>query len=199
MSVQMPFSDEVLKETTGKDWLEWKSALESWGAAEKSHLEIAKYLTEELEINAWWAQGITLGYERMIVRRAVGQRSDGSYSANVSKTLNASIERVHTALVDELARSQWLDRSVARLRTCSAPKSARFDDHEAKVTIAFFLSPKDNDKCTLQLQAEKLASKEAGDEWKAAWRPRLEQLAAYVEHSVGRIVPPAINPIAPVT
>lgn len=180
MSVDMPFSDAAVKNTTGKDWQEWRTHLESWGAAERSHLEIAKYLTDELELNAWWAQGITVGYERMIVRRAVGQQNDGTFSASVSKTINTSIERVHSTLVDEAARNQWLDSKVARLRTSVSPKSARFDDHEAKVTISFFLTSKGDDKCSVQLQAEKLPSKEAGDEWKAAWKPRLNTLAEHL-------------------
>lgn len=180
MSVTMPFSDDALKKETGKDWQEWKTALESWGAAEKSHLEIAKYLTDEVGLNSWWAQGITVGYERMIVRRAVGQMNDGSFSASVSKTINANINRVHAALVDELTRNQWLDGSVVRLRTSSAPKSARFDDHEANVIIAFYLTEKGEEKTSVQIEATKLPSKEAGDEWKAAWRPRLADLAEYL-------------------
>ena len=179
MSVNMPFSDVALKEATGKDWAEWKTSLEEWGAAEKSHLEIAKYLSDDLGLNGWWAQGITVGYERMIARRAVGQRSDGAYSASVSKTINASVDLVHSTIVDELLRNQWLDGSVVRLRTSVAPKSARFDDHEKNVIIAFFLTPKGDDKCSVQLQAEKLISAEDGEEWKAAWRPRLEALAGY--------------------
>lgn len=180
MSVDMPFSDSALKDTTGLNWSEWKISLEDWGAAEKSHLEIAKYLSDERGIEGWWAQGITIGYERMIARRAVGQRSDGSYSASVSKTINASIEQVHTALVDEPLRNQWLDASVMRLRTSVAPKSARFDDHEANVIIAFFLTPKGDDKCAIQVQADKLSSAEAGEEWKSVWRPRLNALAKYL-------------------
>lgn len=180
MSVDMPFTDEALKKQTGKDWQEWRTALENWGAAEKSHLEIAKYLKEEIGCDAWWAQGITVGYERMIVRRAVGQMNDGSFSASVSKTINASINRVHSALVDEPTRHQWLDGSVVRLRTSVAPKSARFDDHEARVIIAFHLTSKGDDKTSVQIEATKLPTAESGNEWKAAWRPRLADLAEYL-------------------
>lgn len=186
MSADMPYSDKVLKNATGNDWQEWKIALETWGAAEKSHKEIAKYLTDELGLNGWWAQGITVGYERMIARRAVGQMNDGSFSASVSKTINASIKRVHTSLVDEPARHQWLDASVMRLRTSVAPKSARFDDHEANVIIAFYLTEKHDEKTSVQVEATKLPSKEAGDEWKAAWRPRLMDLAEYLTKTCNR-------------
>lgn len=186
MSADMPFTDAALKNQTGKDWQEWKVALERWGAAEQSHPEIAKYISEEFGYNGWWSQGITVGYERMIARRAVGQMNDGSYSASVSKTINANINRVHSALVVELTRLQWLDGSVVRLRTSMAPKSARFDDHEANVIIAFFLTEKGDEKTSVQVEATKFPTKESGDEWKAAWRPRLAKLAEYLANTQNR-------------
>lgn len=180
MSTEMPHSDAAVNKATGKNWDEWRALLDAWGASGKSHTEIAKYLVEEHGVDGWWAQGITVGYERLIGRRQAGQRNDGSFSASVSKTINASVEDVHAALADDTQRSQWLEDGVASFRTASAPKSVRFDDLEAGIIIAVFLTAKGDGKTSLQVQAEKLASKEAGEEWKAAWKPRLTKLAEYV-------------------
>lgn len=180
MSAEMPHSDAAVSKSTGKNWTEWKTVLDDWGGAEKSHTEIAAWLVGEHGIDGWWAQGVTVGYERLIGRREVGQRNDGSFSASASKTINASAERVYTALSDESARSQWLDDGVVNFRTGSAPKSARFDDLEAGIIIAFFFTAKGDTKTSLQVQAEKLPSKEAGEEWKSAWKPRLAKLAEYL-------------------
>lgn len=180
MSADMPFTDEALRKETGKDWQEWKVALENWGAAEKSYPEIVKHLADEFGYNTWWAQGITVGYERMIARRAVGKMNDGSFSATISKTIDASIERVHAALVVELTRLQWLDGSLVRLRTSMAPHSARFDDHEANVIIAFHLTEDEDDITMVKLEANKLPTRESGETWEAAWKPRLEKLAEYL-------------------
>lgn len=180
MSVDMPFPDETLRNQTGKDWQEWKAALETWGAAEKSYPEIMNYLAQEFGYNQWWSEGITVGYERMIARRASGHMNVGSHSASVTKAINANINRVHTALVVELTRLQWLDRSIVRLRTSLAPKSATFDDHEANVIIAFNLSDEGDERTLVQVAATKLPTKESGDTWKAAWGPRLEKLAEYL-------------------
>lgn len=180
MPVVMPHSDEAVRKATGKDWAEWREIIDTWGGAKKAHPDIAKFLTEEHCVDGWWAQGITVGYERMIGRRVVGQRNDGTFSASASKTVNASAEEVHSALVDDGKRSQWLEDGVVEFRTASAPKSARFDDLEAGTIIAFFLTPKGDEKCSVQVQGEKLASKEAADAWKAAWKPRLAKLAKVV-------------------
>ncbi len=180
MTAEMPHSDAAVAKATGKTWSEWRSLLDAWDAPTKTHTEIAQYLVEEHGVDGWWAQGITVGYERMIGRRQVGQRNDGSFSASVSKTINASAEKVHAALTDEGLRNQWLEDGIVTFRTASAPKSVRFDDLEAGVIIAAFLTAKGDDKTSLQIQAEKLASKEAGEEWKAEWKPRLAKLAEFV-------------------
>lgn len=183
MATEMPHSDTAVSKSTGKTWEEWRSLLDNWGASEKSHTEIAKYLVDEHSVDGWWAQGVTVGYERMIGRRSVGQRNDGLFSASVSKTFNASADAVHAALADDSQRSQWLEDGVVEFRTASGIKSARFDDLEAGVIIAFFLTAKGDEKCSVQMQAEKLTSKEAGEDWKAAWKPRLAKLAEHLAES----------------
>lgn len=180
MTVEMPQSDDAIRTATGKGWEEWRQVLDEWDAPQKSHTEIAAYLANELGIDGWWAQGVTVGYERLIGRRAVGQRNDGSYSSSVSKSIDAEIERVHAALVDEAARTVWLGDGVVQFRTASPPKSARFDDVEHGVIIAFFLTGKGAAKCAVQIEATKLPSAAAGDAWKAAWKPRLQALAEYL-------------------
>lgn len=180
MTVEMPQTDEAIRRATGKGWDEWRQVLDAWDSPQKTHTEIAAYLARELGVADWWAQGVTVGYERLIGRREAGQRNDGTYSASVSKTIAADIERVHAALVDDAARAAWLGDGVVRFRTASPPKSARFDDLEHGMIIAFFLTGKGADKCAVQVEATKLASADAGDAWKAAWRPRLQALAEYL-------------------
>ena len=176
MTTEMPQSDDAIQRATSRNWADWREVLDAAGAMGKSHTEIAAWLVDEHGVDGWWAQGVTVGYERMIGRRVVGQRNDGSYSASVSKTVNANVADVHSALVDHDKRSQWLADGVVGFRTASGVKSARFDDLEAGVIIAFHLTDK-GDKTSVQVQADKLASQEAVDAWKAAWKPRLHDLA----------------------
>lgn len=187
MTAEMPHSDTAVNKATCKTWNEWRCLLDGWEASTKTHTDIAQYLVEDHGVDGWWAQGITVGSERMIGRRQVGQRNDGSFSASVSKTINASVEKVNASRADDEQRGPWLDHGIVSFRTASALKSVRFDDLEAGVIIAAFLSYKGEEKTSLQIQAEKLASKEAGEEWKAAWKPRLAKLAISLGQVKGSI------------
>ena len=177
MSTDMPHSDETLEKKTGKNWAAWRAIIDGWGGADRSHTEIAAYLVDEHKVDDWWAQAVTVGYERAIGRRQTGQRNDGTYSASVSKTINASAVDIHAALIDDARRSEWLAHGVVAYRTGSAPKSARFDDLEAGQIIAFFLNAKGDDKTSVAVQCEKFASQDDADAWKAVWKPRLNDLA----------------------
>jgi hypothetical protein len=57
------FSDETVREKTGKRSEEWYAILDEWGAKEKGHTATARYLREELGVSPWWAQSVTVRYE----------------------------------------------------------------------------------------------------------------------------------------
>lgn len=80
-------SDEAVKAATGRDWAEWRTHLDAMGAAELAHIEIARLLSAD-GVPGWWSQMVTVGYERMIGKRALGQRCDGKFSASASRTVS---------------------------------------------------------------------------------------------------------------
>lgn len=182
MTVQLPQSDSAIRNATGMGWDEWRAILDDWGAADREHAEIARYVATEHGVPDWWAQGVTVGYERMIGRREAGQRNDGSYSASASKTVAVPIETVHQALIDDAQRSQWLGEGILTLRT-QTPKSARFDEPESGLVVAFFLTAK-GDKTAVQAQADNIASADASAAWKVIWKERLSALASYLDSLV---------------
>ncbi|MCO5229370.1 MAG: hypothetical protein M9934_13960 [Thermomicrobiales bacterium] len=180
MTVKLPQSDEAITNATGKGWDAWKAILDEWNAPAKSHTEIARYLSDEHGVPDWWAQGVTVGYERMIGRREAGQRNDGSYSASTSKTIAAPMSAVHAALVDDAQRDQWLPTGSLSLRTQQV-KSARFDEAETGLIVAFFLTAK-VEKTAVQVQVDGLASADDADAWKAVWKTRLSDLATHLDN-----------------
>src|SRR5688500_11174532 len=70
-------SDEVIRRRTGRGWEEWFDLLDEWGAAERPHGEIARWVAEEHGIDGWSSQSVTVSYERARGGRAVGQHADG--------------------------------------------------------------------------------------------------------------------------
>lgn len=58
-------SDEAVRSGTGKSWAQWVRLLDAIDAATLPHRDIAAHLREVHQIGGWWAQGVTVGYERI--------------------------------------------------------------------------------------------------------------------------------------
>jgi hypothetical protein len=46
-------SDEAIRRRTGRGWEEWFDLLDEWGAAERPHREIARWVAKKLESSRW--------------------------------------------------------------------------------------------------------------------------------------------------
>jgi hypothetical protein len=175
-------SDEAIRARTGRGWEEWFDRLDDWGAAERPHREIARWVASELGIDplAWNAQAITMSYERARGGRAVGERSDG-FTITASKTVAVPVDRLYEAFVDESVRARWLPDGELRERTASKPRSARYDwgDGASRVTVTFLA--KGDDKSTAALEHARLADGEEAERMKAFWRDRVAALKEVLE------------------
>jgi len=173
-------SDDAIRERTGRGWEEWFDALDAWGAAERPHREIARWVAAELAIDplAWAAQAVTVSYERARGGRAVGERADG-FAVTAAKTV--PVERLYEAFVDASQRARWLPDDELRERTATAPRSARFDwgDGTTRVTVVF--DAKDGGKSAATLEHARLADSEQAERMKAFWRGHLATLKAQLE------------------
>jgi hypothetical protein len=70
-------SDEVVKKATGKTWESWFVLLHKAGAHTMDHSEIAHLLSTKYISNGWWAQMVTVEYERRQGSRKLEKRSGG--------------------------------------------------------------------------------------------------------------------------
>ncbi len=166
-----PIAEPALVDATGHGWEHWLAELDTWGALDHTHRDIAAWLREERGVAGWYAQSITVGFERARGLRAVGQRSGGIWVADASKTVAAPVERLYAAW-EELARREDL-----RLRTATAPRNARYDcgDDGSRVIVGFEAAGPA--KSRIGLSHERLADAAAVAERKAYWRERLAALA----------------------
>lgn len=170
-------SDDAVRQATGKSWPEWLALLDAWGGREQKHPEIARFVSEEHGVDGWWAQTVTVGYERARGMRAVHQRPDGLYSASASKTMAVPVERLYAAFVEETERDRWLEPGELRLRTSQPNRSARFDLAANDTRLGVIFTARSPEKSTAQLQHEKLPTAEDVDSWRAHWKARLDRLA----------------------
>jgi hypothetical protein len=173
-------SEAVIRERTGRGWEEWFAKLDEWGASERKHPEIARWLMDEQGADGWSAQSITVSYERARMGRAVGERDDG-FVITAQKTVAVSVERLYDAFIDDSLRGRWLPVGELRERTATKPKSARFDwgDGATRVNVSF--EAKGDAKSTVALEHARLPDGAEAERTKAFWRERLTVLSSRLE------------------
>jgi len=173
-------SDEAIRRRTGRGWEEWFDLLDEWGAAERPHKEIARWLREERGVDGWGAQSVTVSYERARGLRAVGEHPEG-FSVTAQKTVAVPVDRLYEAFVDESLRKRWLPEAELRERTATKPKSARFDwgDGGTRVVVGFIA--KGEAKSTVAVEHARLADAGEAERMKAFWRERVVVLKEALE------------------
>jgi hypothetical protein len=172
-------TDESILKGTGRDWDAWLRDLDAWGATDRTHTEIARHVQESFEINGWWAQAVTVGYERARGMRAKHQTTRG-FEVSVSRTVAAPPEAVWPALVETDRRDGWVGSGELRLRegSISTGRSARYDVPEDDTRVGVFLIAKGDAKTTVTVVHERLAGPDDVAARRTVWRARLDRLAA---------------------
>ncbi|HEX6128493.1 MAG TPA: SRPBCC domain-containing protein [Candidatus Limnocylindria bacterium] len=174
-------SDDSMRSSTGRTWAEWIGMLDAWGAADRPHRDIARWLNRDRGVDGWWSQQITVGYEIAIGRRVVGQRSDGRFSATATRTIGAPVEEVMDAVLDENRRAAWLPNAPLTTRESKAERTARFDWEGGSSRAVFWFEPMGDTKSRVAMEHERLPDKATTDEMKAYWRAALGRLKDLVE------------------
>ncbi|MGH9890772.1 MAG: hypothetical protein ACREA0_02055, partial [bacterium] len=92
-------SEETIRANTGRGWDEWTDLLDSWSATTKGHTAIATHVRESYGVDGWWAQSVTVGYERIKGLRLRYQGPDGTFTANKSKTVKVDPKALRRMLL----------------------------------------------------------------------------------------------------
>lgn len=168
-------SDEAVKAKTGHTWAEWKRKLDAIGAAQMTHRDIAKEVRSRFGAGSWWAQTVTVGYERIHGLRAIGQRRAGTWEAAKSRTYAVPVATLYTAWADAKKRARWLAGVKLTVRKATESHSMRITWGDGTSVELWFVAKGDT-KSSVQLQHTKLATKEDATRWKAYWGERLDAL-----------------------
>lgn len=170
-------SDETILARTGRTWKSWVDALDSAGAAALPHREIAAHVHQTFDVSGWWAQSVTVGYERIKGLREIGQRRGGDFEATKSKTLRVPVERARRAFAGARARARWLPGVKPTLRKTTSESALRFTWEDGTAVDVWFVA-KGEAKTQVAVTHRKLASKADAEARKAFWGERLGDLAA---------------------
>ena len=168
-------SDAVLKQKTGCTWARWVKALDHAQAYTWPHREIATYVHEKYKIPGWWAQTVTVGYERIKGLRAVGQRRDGSFEANKSRTFAVPLVQLYRAFHDSGTRARWLPGVDLTVLAATRGKSMRITwPDRTSVDVGF--TSRGAAKSQVAVQHGKLPDRAAQTRVKQYWAERLDAL-----------------------
>lgn len=175
-------SDATIKRQTGHAWSDWLRMLEADGAATMNHAEIARLVHDRYGVDGWWAQTVTVGYERLTGRRERGQRMSGAYEASKSRTFAVPVVRLFDAWADDRIRRRWLTDARAAVRTATSPKSLRLQWPDGTI-VAVWFTTKGAGKSNVALAHTKLPSRAAMEQAKTEWTVRLDALARTLDAS----------------
>lgn len=168
------------EKATGRSNEQWFALLDEWGAAERTHAEIARWLAGQPGVSHWWSQMLTVAYEQARGRRLPHERPDG-FRITASKTIAVPVSELFSAFTGEAQRAQWLPDAPLHVRTATASRSARYDwgDGTSRVNVGF--TAKSDTTSTIALSHERLPDADTAETMKAWWRERLGDLKTLLE------------------
>lgn len=167
-------SDAAVQSKTGKTWAEWVRALDDAEAAAWTHRDIARYVREHFDVSAWWAQSVTVAYERIRGLREKGQRRGGRFDVNKSKTFPVPLDELYRAFGARVRR-RWLGEIDLRVRKATVGKSMRITWSDGTPLDVYFWE-KGPSKSQVQLQHRGRESREDADRMRAFWTEKLGAL-----------------------
>lgn len=173
-------SDESVQRATGRNWSEWVALLDAVDAHTWPHPDIARWIRANVDdVSGWWSQSVTVGYERIKGLRAVGQRRDGSYEINRSRTIRADLAAVYRACADPAQWPSWMPGADGEVTSTIEDRSVRIAWHDG-TRVQLYLTDK-GDRVSLAAQHGGLDDPDAADAAKADWGRRLDTLKELLE------------------
>lgn len=162
--------DDTIRAKTGRIWDDWAEAIDAGPGRHAGHMAIAAWVVEQ-GVDAWWAQNVTVGYERIRGLRLPGQMPDGTFTISRGRTIDLSVDEVRAMLLDDEARATALGDIETTLRSKAEAKNLRFAARQGgdDVGIVAFTADPAGERTKLTVTHERIATPEDGERWKAHW------------------------------
>lgn len=167
-------SDEAVREATGRGWDEWCDLVDAWPGHGDGHGAVARWLQDEHGLDGWWAQAVTVGWERITGRRLPHQQPDGTFTAGRSRTVTVDADVLRTTLLDDEGRADLFPGLDTELRSRPTSKNLRIGVGGGVAEIA--IDDRGDGRATVTVAHAKLPTHDAVQRWKAWWVEWLEAL-----------------------
>lgn len=188
--------DQTVRRRTGRGWEEWFRLLDRWGAVERDHAAIARYMEEAHGVSGWWAQTVAVEYERERGLRERGQASSGDYQVSVQRTLPIGSRELWAWMTEAQAMESWLGGAIelaegsafelpgggaGEVRVVRAGERLRLflrlPELQSRSTLEVTLMPSGEARTALRFQHRQLATAAERDRMRERWRAAVGRIA----------------------
>lgn len=170
--------DATVIAQTGRSWDDWTDLILEGPGAGAGHTAVATWLQEQHGVDAWWAQGLTVGFERILGLRLPGQMPDGTFTVSRSRTVDVDPAHLRGVWEEQAARDALLDGlSTGRLSRpgVKVPKfSLTRGDEDLGALSLSVTAVKGRSKVVLT--HDKLPDPDSAEQWKAHWTAWIREL-----------------------
>ncbi len=174
---QPEMSDEALVEATGRTHDEWADIIDARWGDDYDHPTVARELEQQFDrVNGWWAQTITVGYERITGRRLPYQRSDGLFACSKSKTVAVDADVLRKMLLSDEHRADLFPDHETELRSKPTTKALRLAIGPEGAVAIFGLDDLGRGRTKVAVQHEKLPTYDSVEEWRFYWSEWLDAI-----------------------
>lgn len=167
-------SDDRVREATGRGWDEWCDLIDAWPGHADGHTAVAAHVHTSFDVTGWWAQAVTGGWERITGRRLPNQMTDGTFTANRSRTVRVAAAELRAALLDDAGRGDLFPGQATTLRSKPTSKSLRIGIGPG--SALFSIEPRTDGRTTVHVSHERLPTLADLEEWKFYWSDWLTAL-----------------------
>lgn len=176
-------TDAAVKAKTGRTWSQWFAVLDKAGARRMTHKAIAELIATRHKLPGWWAQMVTVAYERARGLRKVNETLKG-FRTGVSRTMDAGMEAVFGAWDNAKTRASLL-REKVDVSTRNPGKNLRFTWKVGRVEVRFVVKGPKKTQVTVEHTGLKDESQVAA--LKAQWGEIMDTLGGQLEKLGGKL------------
>lgn len=160
-------SDDAVHAATGRGWDEWCDLIDAWPGHADGHAAVARHLQDEYEVDGWWAQTVTVGWERITGVRLPHQMPDGTFTANKSRTVTVDADLLRKTLLHDEDRADLFPGLDPELRSRPTSKAIRLEVGPGVAQIGIDELP--DGRAKLTIQHARLPEFGDVERWKSFW------------------------------
>ncbi len=167
-------SDDAIRSGTGRGWDEWCDLIDEYPHRADGHKAIADHVRNDHGVDAWWAQGVTVGYERITGLRLPHQMADGTFTANKSRTVTIDHDVLRRLLLDDIDRAHLFPDIATEVKSKPTAKTIRMTIGQGVAKIR--LEDRSDGRTRVTIEHEQLPTFDEVEEWKFYWTEWLDAI-----------------------